>query len=224
MIMIRYFPARAIGGSFGALVLAATLALPAPRAAAEALSATEFSSQHDPRVSAVRQGQGQGGVRQGGPPAFRGAGPRPPGFTPGAAPRVMPGTPGAGFRGPAGPGFSGPIGQGFRGPVGPVYRGPVGPAFRGPVGVTGFRGGRAAFIRGRHHVRRGGLVLPLVGLGVLGGLYVGSRYYTPYAYVDGPVGDECVGPTDDGLCELRLTEVPLEGGGAELQCVAYCPQ
>jgi hypothetical protein len=67
------------------------------------------------------------------------------------------------------------------------------------------------------------LLLPLVGLGALGAIYVGSRYYTPYAYVDGPVGPECAGPTDDGLCEMRMTEVPLESGGAELVCVAYCP-
>jgi hypothetical protein len=206
--MMHDLTARVIGASLGALLLAAALALSPTRATAGAVVA-EFSSQHDPRASAVRQGQSQGGVRGGPPAGFRGAGPRPPGF-PGAAPRAMPGVPGAGFRGPVvAPG------GGYRGPA-------VG--YRGPVGVTGFRGGRAAFIRGRHHVRRGGLVLPLVGLGVLGGLYVGSRYYTPYAYVDGPVGSECVGPTDDGLCELRLTEVPLEGGGAELQCVAYCPQ
>lgn len=237
--MIRHVPARAIG-SLGALVLAAALVLPAPRAAAEALRATEFSSQHDPRVSGIRQGQG--GVRPGGgpPPGFRAA-PRPPGFNPGVAPRVM-GAPGPGFRAPAQPGFAGPRGQGFAAPqivrpqgqgivtprqgfAGPQpgFRGPAA-GFRGPVGVTGFRGGHATFIRGRHHVRRGAVVLPLVGLGLLGGLYVGSRYYTPYAYVDGPVDAECAGPTDDGWCELRLTEVPLEGGGAELQCVAYCPQ
>jgi hypothetical protein len=206
--MMHDLPARVIGASLCALLLAAALALAPTRATAGAV-VTEFSSQHDPRAGAMRQGQGQGGVRGGPPAGFRGAGPRPPGF-PGAAPRAMPGVPGAVFRGPVvAPG------GGYRGP-------PAG--YRGPVGVTGFRGGRAAFIRGRHHVRRGGLVLPLVGLGVLGGLYVGSRYYTPYAYVDGPVGSECAGPTDDGLCELRLTEVPLEGGGAELQCVAYCPQ
>ena len=68
------------------------------------------------------------------------------------------------------------------------------------------------------------LLLPLVGLGALGAIYVGSRSYTPYAYVDGPVGPTVPGPTEDGLCELRMTEVPLEDGGAELQCVAYCPQ
>ena len=43
-------------------------------------------------------------------------------------------------------------------------------------------------------------------------------------YVDVPAGPACAGPTEDGICELRLTEVPLETGGAELQCVAYCPQ
>jgi len=104
----------------------------------------------------------------------------------------------------------------------PQFRGP---GFRGPaVGFRGPRyGGRAAFIRGRHHVRRRGLLLPLIGLGALGAIYVGSRPYTPYAYVDGPFGPECSGPTEDGVCELRMTEVPLEGGGAELQCVAYCP-
>jgi hypothetical protein len=113
--------------------------------------------------------------------------------------------------------FGGP-----RGPVGPHYGGP---GFRGPA--VGFRGPGYrghAFIRGRHHVRRGGLILPLVGLGALGAIYVGSRAYTPYAYVDGVVGPQCAGPTEDGMCELRLTEVPLESGGAEWQCVAYCPQ
>jgi hypothetical protein len=79
------------------------------------------------------------------------------------------------------------------------------------------------FVRGPHRIRRGGYVLPLVGLGVLGAIYVGSRPYAPYAYVEGVAGPECAGPTDDGVCELRMTEVPLEGGGAELQCVAYCP-
>ncbi len=66
-------------------------------------------------------------------------------------------------------------------------------------------------------------MLPLIGLGALGAIYVGSQAYTPYAYVDSPEGGQCEGPTDDGMCELRMTEVPLESGGAELQCVAYCP-
>jgi hypothetical protein len=116
----------------------------------------------------------------------------------------------------------GVVGPGYRGPIAPGYRGPVA-GFRGPVGATFFRGRNVTFVRGPYRVRRGGYVLPLVGLGVLGAIYVGSRQYAPYAYVDGVVGPECAGPTDDGVCELRMTEVPLEGGGAELQCVAYCP-
>ena len=108
----------------------------------------------------------------------------------------------------------------------PAFRGHgVGaPAHRGPaLGYRGYHRGHA-FVRGRHYVRRGNLVLPLVGLGALGAIYFGSRPYAPYAYVDGVAGPACSGATEDGLCELRLTEVPLETGGAALQCVAYCPQ
>jgi hypothetical protein len=128
------------------------------------------------------------------------------------------------FQGPRGP--AGVVNPGYRGPIGRPPVGVVSPGFRGPaVGFRGpyWRGGRATFIRGRHYIRRGGLVLPLVGLGALGAIYVGSRAYTPYAFVDSPDGGVCAGPTDDGVCELRMTEVPLESGGAELQCVAYCP-
>jgi hypothetical protein len=221
--MIRSFSAIATRGSLSGILTLAALALP-PTCAAADPGITEFSSQHIPGTSAGRRDSGPG-------PRGPGVGPR-GGVNPGGggAPRTFRGPPGAGPRGPVG--VVGPRVVGPRGPVGVVGPGIVGPrpdfrgppvGFRGPVGVTGFRGGRAAFIRGRHHVRRGGLLLPLVGLGALGAIYVGSRYYTPYAYVDGPVGEECVGPTEDGVCELRMTEVPLEGGGAELQCVAYCP-
>jgi hypothetical protein len=230
--MIRNFPAIAIRGSLvGAVVFA--LALAVEPAAAQATSGadagtTDFSSQHDPRVSASKRGQGGGGQGRGfagpqgnfqrGGPGSRG------GFNPnaGAAPRML-NSP-QGFRGPIGaaPGFRGSVGvaPGFRGPVGPRV---VAPGFRGPGFQPSWRGGRAAFIRGPHRINRGGYLLPLVGLGVLGGIYVGSRQYTPYAFVDAP-GADCQGPTDDGLCELRVTEVPLEdGSGAALQCVAYCP-
>lgn len=106
---------------------------------------------------------------------------------------------------------------------GPGLRGPVN-AFRGPVGVTTFRGARANFVRGRHRFFRNGIYIPLVAIGALGAIAIGSRYYQPYAYVDGPGPDACMGPTDDGMCELRMTEVPLEDGTAVPQCVAYCPQ
>jgi hypothetical protein len=106
---------------------------------------------------------------------------------------------------------------------GPGLRGPAN-AFRGPVGVTTFRGVRANFVRGRHRFFRNGVYIPLVAIGALGAIAIGSRYYQPYAYVDGPGPDACMGPTDDGMCELRMTEVPLEDGTAAPQCVAYCPQ
>ena len=63
-----------------------------------------------------------------------------------------------------------------------------------------------------------------MALGSLAAITIGSRYYRPYAYVDGVNPDYCEGPTDDGFCELRMTEVPLEDGSVVLQCVSYCPQ
>jgi len=66
--------------------------------------------------------------------------------------------------------------------------------------------------------------IPFVALGTLAVIAVGSRYYSPYAFVDGPGPDACMGPTDDGQCELRMTEVPLEDGSSAAQCVSYCPQ
>jgi hypothetical protein len=237
--MIRNLSARTTGLSLISAFVCA-LALPVTPVNAQSAISTDLSSQHDPRVSATKRGQQGGGAAPRGP-----VGP-PAGFR-------APGGPPAGFRGPAGPrgpmvnpnvqvaprfqGQRGPVGivnPGYRGPAGiaPGYRGPIArpgvvtPGFRGPaVGFRApyWRGGRATFIRGRHYIRRGGLVLPLVGLGALGAIYVGSRAYTPYAFVDSPDGGQCAGPTDDGVCELRMTEVPLESGGAELQCVAYCP-
>jgi hypothetical protein len=204
--MIGCFPVRASRTLVGACALAAALMLPAASASAQGITA--FSAQ---------------GRVEGGPPRVRGGGvPYMKGPSPGAGPR---GPVGGAPRVMGGPPRSYGVAPRIGGP-GPRYGGPGGPGFRGPA--VGFRGpvygGRAAFIRGRHHVRRGGLLLPLIGLGALGAIYVGSRPYTPYAYVDGPVGPQCAGPTEDGVCELRMTEVPLEDGGAELQCVAYCPQ
>ena len=96
--------------------------------------------------------------------------------------------------------------------------------FRGPIGAVPFRGARANFIRGPHRFFRNGRYIPFVALGALGAITIGSRYYTPYAYVDGPSADTCEGQTDDGMCEMRMTEVPLEDGTAAMQCVSYCPQ
>ena len=212
--MIRRFALRASGPLAGAVMLAA-LALPAAAASAPDL---EFSSQMTDRGVPQTRGAPPGAGPRGpvGAPRHMGGPPRGSAVAPHlGGQRQHFGNPRPQFGGP-GPGFRG---QGFGAPG---YRGPAvgfGPGYRGP----GYHRGHA-FVRGRYHVRRGGYLLPLVGLGALGAIYVGSRYYTPYAYVDGVVGPECSGPTEDGLCELRLTEVPLESGGAALQCVAYCPQ
>src|SRR2546421_1652318 len=210
--MKREFTALATGG----LLLYAFALAVAPAAA-------QFGAgggAHDPRVSAARRGPPPNVQRQ---PIPRG-----PVVNPGfGAPRVYRGPVGGGvspsYRGPVvSRGPVGVVGPGYRGPAAPGYRGPVA-GFRGPAGATYFRGRNVTFVRGPYRVRRGGYVLPVVGLRVLGAIYVGSRQYAPYAYVDGVVGSDCAGPTDGGVCGLRMTEVPLEGGGAELQCVAYCP-
>ena len=169
---------------------------------------TEFSSQHDPKVSAgrVRQGTPRGpvGVQQRSLP--RG----PVGVQQrNLAPRNLQAI-------PKGPGR-------IRGPVVGIPRGPA-LGFRGPVGAMRFHGVNANFIRGPHRFFRNGAYIPFVALGVLGAITIGSRAYMPYAYVDGPDPDACMGPTDDGMCELRMTDVPLEDGSSAPQCVAYCPQ
>jgi hypothetical protein len=108
--------------------------------------------------------------------------------------------------------------------TGPNFRRGPSNAFRGPIGVTTFRGARANFIRGPHRFFRNGRYIPFIAIGGLTAIAIGSRQYRPYAFVDGPSADICQGPTDDGLCELRMTEVPLEDGTTAMQCVSYCAQ
>ena len=212
--MIRRFALRASRSLAGAVMLGA-LAQPAAAASAPDL---EFSSQMTDRGVPQTRGAPPGAGPRGpvGAPRHIGGPPRGPAGAPrhmGGPPRGLAVVPHVGGQRPQFGGQRPHIGETFRGPVvgfGPGWRGP---RYRGH-----------AFYRGRHHVRRGGVLLPLVGLGALGAIYVGSRYYAPYAYVDVPDAPTCAGPTEDGVCELRLTEVPLESGGAALQCVAYCPQ
>ena len=186
------------------LVLAGALValVPSMTALAQAPAITEFSSQVDPKKL------------RGAPP--RGAAPKinvAPRVN--IAPRVNV-APRNNFRVIQGPGNNTVIrSQNLRGPAA---------AFRGPLGVTTFRGARANFIRGPHRFFRNGRYIPFLAIGTLGAIAIGSRYYSPYAFVDGPSADVCAGPTDDGLCELRMTEVPLEDGTAAMQCVSYCPQ
>jgi len=57
----------------------------------------------------------------------------------------------------------------------------------------------------------------------LAGLYIGSDYLWPDAYVS-VAQPACVGVTESG-CRLRWQSVPFEeGGGGDVQCVQYCPR
>jgi hypothetical protein len=68
-----------------------------------------------------------------------------------------------------------------------------------------------------HGQRR--LVTPVALLGVV---LIGGSYWYPDAYVSAE-GPACSGYTDGG-CQLQWRTVDLDDGGAEPQCVQYCPQ
>jgi hypothetical protein len=68
-----------------------------------------------------------------------------------------------------------------------------------------------------HGQRR--LFTPVALLGVA---FIGGSYWYPDAYVSAE-GPACTGDTADG-CQLQWRMVDLEDGGAEPQCVQYCPQ
>jgi hypothetical protein len=61
-----------------------------------------------------------------------------------------------------------------------------------------------------------------VPIGLLGVALIGGSYWYPDGYVsiEGPA---CTGFTPDG-CQLHWRMVDFEDGGAEPQCVQYCPQ
>ena len=61
--------------------------------------------------------------------------------------------------------------------------------------------------------------VPFTAIGVV---LVGGAYYYPDAYVS-VARPYCSGLTPDG-CQLNWQEVPFEGGGAEWQCVTFCPR
>jgi hypothetical protein len=68
-----------------------------------------------------------------------------------------------------------------------------------------------------HGQRR--LFTPVALLGVV---LIGDSFWYPDAYVSAE-GPACTGYTGDG-CQLQWRMVDLEDGGAEPQCVQYCPQ
>ena len=68
----------------------------------------------------------------------------------------------------------------------------------------------------------GGRFRTLTTLGVLGGIYVGSTFYRPDAYVV-MAQPACRGITAEG-CSLRWRNVPTDDGDTVAQCVQFCPQ
>jgi hypothetical protein len=61
--------------------------------------------------------------------------------------------------------------------------------------------------------------VPFTAIGIV---LAGGAYYYPDAYVS-VARPYCSGITPDG-CQLNWQEVPFEGGGAEWQCVQFCPR
>jgi hypothetical protein len=61
-----------------------------------------------------------------------------------------------------------------------------------------------------------------IPVGLLGVTLVGGSYWYPDGYVS-IAGPACFGITPDG-CQLHWRLVDFEDGGAEPQCVQYCPQ
>jgi hypothetical protein len=77
-------------------------------------------------------------------------------------------------------------------------------------------------VRGQKSIYLGGVRRSFVPLGILGVALIGGSYWYPDGYVaiDRPY---CAGLTPDG-CSLQWRMVDLVDGGAEPQCVQYCPQ
>jgi Beta/Gamma crystallin len=76
--------------------------------------------------------------------------------------------------------------------------------------------------RGPRFIWVGGHKRFFVPVGLLGVTLIGGSYWYPDGYVsiEGPA---CTGFTPDG-CQLHWRTVDFEDGGAEPQCVQYCPQ
>jgi beta/gamma crystallin len=76
--------------------------------------------------------------------------------------------------------------------------------------------------KGQHFIWMGGFKKFFVPIGVLGVVFIGGSYWYPDGYVS-IAGPTCGGFTPDG-CQLRWRMVDFVDGGAEPQCVQYCPR
>jgi hypothetical protein len=91
-----------------------------------------------------------------------------------------------------------------------------------PSGNAGLSGTNLRVIRHSHSIYIGGVRRTFIPIAALGAVYLGGRALYPYGYVS-MARPYCSGVSEYG-CALTWQPVPLEGGGAEAQCVEFCPQ
>ncbi|HZO45277.1 MAG TPA: hypothetical protein VFB68_05255, partial [Xanthobacteraceae bacterium] len=94
-------------------------------------------------------------------------------------------------------------------------------------GVTVIRGRSVVLVSGPRFVRWGGRTRRIVAISALpvaiGALAIAGRTYYASGYpAVAATPNVCTGVTAEG-CELRLQDVPMDGGGTASVCVQYCP-
>jgi hypothetical protein len=97
----------------------------------------------------------------------------------------------------------------------------------GNVNVTVIGGRSVSVVRGPRFVRYGGRNRRIYGISALpvalGTIAIAGRPYYASGYpAVAATPNVCTGVTAEG-CELRLQDVPMEGGGNATVCVQYCP-
>jgi hypothetical protein len=97
----------------------------------------------------------------------------------------------------------------------------------GGPGVTVIGGRSVVVVSGPRFVRWGGRTRRIYAIGALpvaiGTIAIAGRPYYARGYpAVAATPNVCTGVTAEG-CELRLQDVPMEGGGTATVCVQYCP-
>ena len=98
----------------------------------------------------------------------------------------------------------------------------------GGMGGVAVIGGRSVVVvSGPRYVRWGGRTRRIVAISALpvtlGAIAIsGRRYYATGYPAVAATPNVCTGVTAEG-CELRLADVPMDGGGIASVCVQYCP-
>ena len=97
----------------------------------------------------------------------------------------------------------------------------------GNVSVSVIGGRSVTVVRGPRFVRYGGRNRRIYAIGALpvalGTIAIAGRPYYASGYpAVAATPNVCTGVTAEG-CELRLQDVPMEGGGNATVCVQYCP-